>query len=58
MPYTIKEVKSNPPERRHCLVKQDGTIKQCHRSRSLAHKARKAIMMQESGGIHTRRKTR
>lgn len=49
MPYTI-EKQGN----KYCLVREDGSTKQCHDSKDLAEKARRAIMMVEHGGKLTK----
>jgi len=51
MPYTI-ERRGN----QYCLVKADGSTKQCHDSKILATRARRAIMMVEHGGKTTKKK--
>ncbi len=45
MPYSIEKRGS-----KYCLIRKDGSKKQCHDSRNLAVKARRAIMMVEHGG--------
>lgn len=43
MPYKIEKQGNE-----YCLVRADGTTKQCHKSRRKAVRARRAIMMYEA----------
>ncbi|MHA2163380.1 MAG: hypothetical protein ACXABF_13245 [Candidatus Thorarchaeota archaeon] len=43
MPYSVKKIDGKG----WCLVRANGTVKQCHDSKSVAERARKAIMMHE-----------
>ena len=45
MPYDIQKRGS-----KYCLIRKDGSVKQCHDSKKDAQGARRAIMMTEHGG--------
>jgi hypothetical protein len=51
MPYTIEKRGSE-----WCLVRQNGTIKQCHKSKKDAEGARRAIAMSEHGASPANKK--
>jgi hypothetical protein len=52
VPYSIEKRGS-----KWCLIRKDGTQKQCHDTRGLAVKARRAIMMVKHGGKGSEKKS-
>ena len=51
MPYNV-EKRGNE----YCLIREDGSTKQCHDTKEKAEKGRRAIMMVEHGGKLTEQK--
>lgn len=45
MPYSIKKISGKG----WCLIRADGSTKQCHDNKTTAERARKAILIHEAG---------